>query len=823
MKQFILGILTLISFAANGQLNVTSGGLSSDPNHLVQNVLLGEGIITANVTSGGAEQQLGLFSNGLDIIGIEEGIILSTGTATDASDLSSFNIKSTEFANATNDNDLFLLSGNMKSTMQTEYGITIDPVSSTADVVYLEFDFIPRSDKLEIQFVFASEEYSDYIYSAFNDMFGFFISGPQISGQYSAPVEFPNGAKNIALVPNTNLPITVSSIHNGNATGVQPFNNQFYIDNCKTQVGNACESEGTSFNGYTVVLTATADVVPCKKHHIKIALGDGSEDDIDSGVLIAAKSFASKSFTAEYTPDFYLTGDINEGCSYALVDVNREGDLSKRDTVFIDLLPGSQAQKNDFTTFTDTIIFAPGESIKKALFEATPDGIAEGPEEVRMQIYLSGGCAAQDNEINFTIFDENPLKFTDPNTEKVQAKCAGVEVSIEALLEGGIEPYLYSWFVNGQNTSENTNIFKIEPNISDTVTVQVLDQCGGLAIEKDFVFEFNTLPPLEFELPNDTTLPCPIQQLSIQPKILSGGSGIYEVDYKVNNQPAGKYADGKIVVDATKNLEIIAEASDECGNIATDTMLVNVTGSAPIDLSIPNDTTICANEPLLLAVSAEGGATPYTIQWEGFGSNQNSFLVFPTRDTSYSVTITDNCQQTKTARLFVDVNYIIPNFEYDYSDVLDLQLINTSVAKQPIYHWYINNELVSMEESPFISLQSVFDQYVTLAVEDRDGCQDTISKIIPPQLRFYMPTAFTPDGDDINDVFHVYGDLADEFYMRVFDRWGRIVFETNNQELGWNGVIPASGEIVEGSYTVLVEAKRGLEKVKYRQLLHLFK
>ena len=153
-------------------------------------------------------------------------------------------------------------------------------VSSTQDVSILEFDFVPSSDTVKFNYVFASEEYLIFVNSAFNDVFAFLISGPGISGPYASPSAFPNGAINIAEVPNSNpsLPITVSTIND-------TTNSQYYNHDTVSQV--------SAFNGYTDVFTAKAVVTACATYHIKLAIADGSDGIYDSGVFFEAGSFNS--------------------------------------------------------------------------------------------------------------------------------------------------------------------------------------------------------------------------------------------------------------------------------------------------------------------------------------------------------------------------------------------------------------------------------------------------------------------------------------------------------------------------------------------------
>ena len=117
-------------------------------------------------------------------------------------------------------------------------------VSSINDVAVLEFDFVPTSDSL-FRYVFGSNEYLTYVNTQYNDVFGFFISGPGITGPYSAPAAFPNGSVNIATVPNSTpaLPITISSVND-------VLNNQYYIDNQNTN------PQTVLCNGFTTVFTA---------------------------------------------------------------------------------------------------------------------------------------------------------------------------------------------------------------------------------------------------------------------------------------------------------------------------------------------------------------------------------------------------------------------------------------------------------------------------------------------------------------------------------------------------------------------------------------
>jgi hypothetical protein len=131
------------------------------PEQLVQNVLIGSGVTVSNIVfTGNQSNAIGSFSNGNTTnLGIDEGIILSTGIAAEASNPASYNASTNNFV--AGDPDLNALPG----------------VIGTNDAAILEFDFIPQSDTLTFRYVFGSEEYPEFV-NSYNDVFAFFITGP---------------------------------------------------------------------------------------------------------------------------------------------------------------------------------------------------------------------------------------------------------------------------------------------------------------------------------------------------------------------------------------------------------------------------------------------------------------------------------------------------------------------------------------------------------------------------------------------------------------------------------------------------------------------
>ncbi|SDW50573.1 T9SS type B sorting domain-containing protein [Flavobacterium degerlachei] len=272
MKKIFFLFYILFSITTTAQLVVDN--TSQTPKQLVQNVVVGQGINVSNIIFNGTAanadlicDQVGLFSNGLTTnIGLSTGIILSTGNAIIAKGANDTNLGTLPTSNPfIGDNDLYILSNNQ----------------SIQNVAILEFDFIPTGNKLSFNFVFASEEYPEFVNDTYNDNFGFFLSGPGITGPFSS------SAKNIALIPTTTLPVSINNLNDGTSNSGPCEYCQYYVNN---EGGPTIQ-----YDGFTKVLSANADVVCGQTYHIKLAIANVGDNNYDSAVFIEGASFSSPS------------------------------------------------------------------------------------------------------------------------------------------------------------------------------------------------------------------------------------------------------------------------------------------------------------------------------------------------------------------------------------------------------------------------------------------------------------------------------------------------------------------------------------------------
>lgn len=157
------------------------------------------------------------------------------------------------------------------------------PGYTTYDASILEFDFSSPSDTIiASDIVFASEEYPEWVGSSFNDVFGFYISGPGITG-----------TQNLALVPATTDPISVNSVNPNQ-------NSSYYVDNA-----NGITYQ---YDGRTTIIRLRYPITPGQTYHFKIAIADAGDGIYDSGVMIKAGSFNGNG----ELPDANFTHNENE-------------------------------------------------------------------------------------------------------------------------------------------------------------------------------------------------------------------------------------------------------------------------------------------------------------------------------------------------------------------------------------------------------------------------------------------------------------------------------------------------------------------------------
>lgn len=125
------------------------------------------------------------------------------------------------------------------------------------------------------------------------------------------------------------------------------------------------------------------------------------------------------------------------------------------------------------------------------------------------------------------------------------------------------------------------------------------------------------------------------------------------------------------------------------------------------------------------------------------------------------------------------------------------------------WKWNFSNQNFSFDQSPVYTFPDTGFQVITLIVTHESGCKDTMIQTLDviPEVRYYIPNAFTPNGDGINDLFKGQGLLegATNFRMTIWNRYGEKLFESADPDEGWNGRKDNVGKpSTQGVYVVVV-------------------
>ncbi|HWY10863.1 MAG TPA: gliding motility-associated C-terminal domain-containing protein [Bacteroidia bacterium] len=177
---------------------------------------------------------------------------------------------------------------------------------------------------------------------------------------------------------------------------------------------------------------------------------------------------------------------------------------------------------------------------------------------------------------------------------------------------------------------------------------------------------------------------------------------------------------------------------------------------------------------------------------------------------------------TNTSSSTVEV-YPIPVADFNHAPIKPIINIDPEVtfsdasynANIISWNWYFMNtaQYTSTQQNPTFMYTDPGTYVVALVVKSDKGCIDTILRplVVGEDFGIYVPNAFTPNGDGLNDVFQPKGFGVTQYELNIYDRWGERMFHTKNFEDGWNGTKQANHDVTydikieEGVYTWLID------------------
>ncbi|MBI3509570.1 MAG: choice-of-anchor L domain-containing protein [Bacteroidetes bacterium] len=708
----IAGILFLHS--AKGQLTINSAVTA---NQLVQ-ALVGNGLQVSNVTLNCSAGGYGSFSNGVTTnLGLNNGIVLSSGAVDSIPGTNSSSSVDVSYCfNATSCNDPDLTA--------------LDPNTNHEDCCVLEFDLIPHCDSLSIRFVFGSEEYPNFV-NSFNDLFGFFITGPNPSGPAYA-------GTNIATLPNGQY-VSINNVNNGNSNTGPCVNCAYYIDN----TGGAT----ISLNAFTTVLTTTVGMVPCQTYHFKIAIADAIDCIYDSSVFVdflqctTAYTFTSNSvpdqcnsctgtasvnvtgglppYTYTWLPSGGNAATATNLCAgtYSVL-ITDASSCGVPDTAIINVGNiGSLSSVNTAQNVTcngacnGSIVLNTSGGTTPYVYTWTPNvstvdsatGLCPGTYTV--DVADQSGCT---NSYTFTVTQPTALALSVTGTNAI---CIGKSTTLVATPSGGTAPYTVNWMPGNLNGTSQT----FSPTVTTTYTATVTD-ANGCTQTQPFTVTVNPSPVAAFAPGQGGCVPSIVNFTDA-----STGGISYNWDFgdptSMTNTSTLQNPSHIYTQAGTYNVTLVVVNGNGC----SDTLIMNAavtTYAYPTALFSVNTDSVGELTPDIIFTDAELGG--------------------------------DTCV-----------------FYFGDGDSLSNCNFGTNDHTYPGAGYYTAMEIVT----------------------NAAGCVDTfmIDVVVGEETSLYVPNAFTPNGAPPNEIFLAYGVNVQKFHMMVFDRWGNLLFESSDINKGWDG------------------------------------
>ena len=518
--QIAMGIALLFLPSMGFAQLQTTGGIT--PNDLVQNILLGGGVQVSNVTLTGSGQAYGAFTANNTNLGLNSGILLTTGI-----------ISGPNGPQGPNNRPDAGIDNNFQGSplLNAEFGFTQPTFNATT----LSFNFIPQGDSVAFRYVFGSEEYREFVGSEFNDVFGFFISGPNPAGG-----NYQN--QNIALLPNG----TKVAINNVNHLS----NSQYYVDNELPSPGMFIQ-----YDGFTRVLTARAKVIPCSTYTIRLAIADVADGIYDSGVFLEAKSFTSDGLSMYYTILNGVSKDtLYEGCGTAAIVIKNTLPLTQDKTINL-LLQGNSINGVDYQTLPTQVTIPAGADSVVLYTSALTDVLNEGVELLIVTADDPNLCPDIERpSVRIPIADVRPLNVQAMDDQSFA--CNNQVVFLTASTTGGVGQASLTWNPGGLSGSPVPTLV----GQSTQFVVTATDVCQNTATDTVLI-QVPNVSPLNLEFSPDTVI-CPGASVLLEAQY---GGGIGELVFVWDN---GFSSDSlRQWVNPMSTQIYTVSVADSCGNV----------------------------------------------------------------------------------------------------------------------------------------------------------------------------------------------------------------------------------------------------------------
>ncbi len=598
----------------------------------------------------------------------------------------------------------------------------IPGVLGTNDACGIEFDIIPYCDTISIRYVFGSEEYMEFV-GSFNDIFAFFITGPNpAGGNYNT--------FNIARLPGTTTPVSINNVNCGTNPAYYVCNEPF-SSGCNASNNCPANATGTTvqYDGFTTVLNAIAGVVPCQSYHIKIVVADDLDNVLDSGVFLEAGGVncsgglvnVGVGNTVGVGGNLAVEGCVDGFFNFTIPQPSVLGDT------FNFVVGGTATSGVDYTSQPlGQVIIPPGQASVNVPIQVIQDFTMEPMEYIELIYIDSFLCSSQIIQDTFylNILDA-PASDAGPN----QTLCSGDTITI-----GGGSPigYTYSWIpVAGlaDPTSPVTQLTLVNSTGAPITYQYVLsaDALLGVCGASDTAL-ITVSPSVTADFSATTVCNGLLTQFTNNSSI-SALTFLWDFGDNTTStlmNPSHTYANG-----GTYNVQLVAIPAIGCNDTITIPVIVH-----PKPVADFSATSVCY--PLSTTFTDLTTVSP-AIAWSwNFGDGSTDLIQNPTHsyggggsfNVQFFIEDANGCRDTinKQVQVFEQVlaNFQTQNVCYGAA----AQFTDMSNTPATIFNWDFGDTNTSNLENPSHTYGAAGTYPVTLISESTNGCKDTITQQI---------------------------------------------------------------------------------------------
>lgn len=405
-----------------------------------------------------------------------------------------------------------------------------------------------------------------------------------------------------------------------------------------------------------------------------------------------------------------------------------------------------------------------------------------------------------------TASDQIEIEFTEPTAvgNVTDATCNGLadgEISVTA---AGYSPFSYQW--SDPNLPPSSNVSGL---LAGSYVITVTDSLGCAT---SLPFTLLEPTPVTATISGNDTI-CTGEALGEATASPAGGTSPYTLTW--SNGDTG------LTADSLTGGTVLLTVTDDNGCQTSESFTVTELPPGLIPLTVWDTVCIGFDAVLQAVPPAPGGQ----IHWYYSANSTAPFQTGPTlhvpvpdRNTVYyaGFSLPGMCPSPLVAAHAM-VN-APPNIPVTFSDteveipeatvIFDADIPNNVVD----WIWTLGDGTVSQEDSLAHTYQDVGQYDVTFSYTDENGCQNRYEWplwiTVTDNIYMYIPNAFTPNGEgpEENNTFNIAHWLIADFNIMIFDRWGKLLYESNDLEFQWNGQDVSGQPLPEGVYIYKIDA-----------------